>query len=322
MKTALQHYWQNFLARRHPLAQLELSLVHKRIYIVPSKQGLGFFVLIVLALIGAINYQLSLGFMFAFLLIGLAASALLRTYLSLLGLHIRSSHADPVFAGDAARFPLIFKDRQGRSRLGITLCPQQDIDEHSIDIAPFNETRSFIDIPSTQRGYLRLPRSRLECRTPTGWFVAWTYLTLASECLVYPKAERNPPPLPLGGQIGQHGMTAAQGDEDFAGLRPYHAGDAPRRVAWKQAAHSDQLLTKQFQSPLSGEVILDWHQLEGLDTESRLSRLCAWVLQAELEGHRYALLLPKHDNTMLDHGYAHQQSCLRALALYPSDAAP
>ena len=245
MRRFLQQRWQAFLARRHPQANSTLTLVHKRIYIVPTRRGMGFALLVVLALIGAINYQLSLGFFFAFLLAGLAHAAMLRTYAALLGLEIRTGHAEPVFVGESARFPLILADRRGRARLGI-VTRQVTGAEISVDVASHNEATTYLDIPAPQRGRLTLPRSRMECRNPTGWFVAWTYLSLASECLVYPRPEINPPPLPAAAQSGASGLLAAQGDDDFAGLREYHAGDSPRRVAWKQVARSDQMFTKSF----------------------------------------------------------------------------
>ena len=321
MHAIFQQAWQRFLARRHPIAPLSLTLTHQRIYILPSRQGLGFLVLILLSLIGAINYQLSLGFMFAFLLIGMAAAALLHTYANLLGLQMRSTHADPVFAGDAARFPLIFADHQGRSRQGITLCANSLAIEQSLDIAPYQETRHDLMIPTQQRGYLSLPRSRLECRTPTAWFVAWSYITLASECLVYPQPEKNPPPLPFDAPATQQGLGFTQGDEDFAGLRAYQMGDSPRHIAWKQVASTEQMLSKAFHSPLASEVVLDWSTLHGLHSEARLSRLCAWVLQAEAAGHRYALRLPGTPELALHRGLAHQEACLAALALFPADGA-
>lgn len=319
MRNFLQQRWQSFLARRHPQAHNTLTLVHKRIYIVPTKRGWGFALLVALVLIGAINYQMSLGFFFTFLLAGIAHAAMLRTYAALLGLEIRAGNTDPVFAGETARFLLILTDRRGRSRSGIvTQTPSGT--SSSVDVAANAETLTHLNIQAVQRGRLTLPRSRMECRTPTGWFVAWTYVLLACDCLVYPRPEQQPPPLPTGAQSGSGGLLAGQGDDDFAGLREYHPGDSPRRVAWKQVARSDQMFTKSFQSPLSSEVILDWHTLSGLDTEARLSRLTAWVLQAEAGGHRYALILPNFVQP-LGHGMTQRMECLAALALFPAEGA-
>lgn len=316
----LRQRWQDFLSRRHPTENQSLTLIHKRIYIIPTGKGLGFALLIVISLIGAINYQLSLGFFFVFSLVGLALAALLHTYAALLGLEIAAMPAAPVFAGGSAQFPLRLSDGRGRERRGVVLVSPAG-ERCEADVPLRAQATLALRIPAARRGRLTLPRCRIECRTPSGWFVAWSYVTLAGDCLVYPYPEAHPPPLPLGAQSGSGGMQAGFGDDDFAGLREYQPGDSPRRIAWKQLARSDQLLSKTFQLPLASEVILDWDTLAGLDTEARLSRLTAWILHAEAGGHRYALRLPGFSHS-LDQGAAHRAACLAALAQFPADAEP
>lgn len=182
--SGLGQHWQDFMARRHPPARQSLTLIHKRIYILPTRPGLGLALLLLILLIGAINYQLSLGFFLVFLLAGIAFSALLRTYAALLGLTIGTRPATTVFAGEMARFPLWLSDGSGRNRPGITLISPQgnsgcaDVNAHSG--APLE-----LLVPAHRRGRLTMPRSRIECRTPSGWFVAWSYLTLVGSCVVY-----------------------------------------------------------------------------------------------------------------------------------------
>lgn len=311
--------WQAFIAHRHPPASGALTLLHKRIYILPSRRGLGLILLLTISLVGAINYQLNLGFFFVFLLAGIAHSAMLRTYAALLGLEISTRPAEAVFAGESAQFSLQLTDRKGRARPGIKLLAPESVPV-ACDVAQRSEVHTTIAIAAAKRGRLSLPLTRIECRTPSGWFVAWSYLSLVSECLVYPRPEANPPPLPFNARSGDGGQHAGQGDDDFAGLREYHYGDTPSRIAWRQAARSENLLSKTFQSPLASEVLLDWHELTSLDTEARLSRLTAWILRAEAEGQRYALQLPGFSRPP-DHGYVHRTACLAALALFPAEGA-
>ena len=314
----LRQRWQAFLLRRHPIEARTLTLVHKRIYIVPAGKGWGFALLLLISLIGATNYQLSLGFFFSFLLLGIGHAALLRTYAALLGLALTSLPAAPVFAGELARFPLRLGDSRGRARPGIVLL-SPDGACAEVDVPAGAQAVIEARIPAMRRGVLPLPRCRIECRTPSGWFVAWSYITLASDCLVYPCPEINPPPLPVGAYSGRGSMQAGDGDDDFAGLREYQPGDSPRRIAWKQLARSDQVLSKTYQSPLASEVILDWRTLAGLETEARLSRLCAWILGADAGGLRYGLILPGCIFEP-DQGSAHRAACLAALAQFPMNA--
>ena len=62
------------------------------------------------------------------------------------------------------------------------------------------------------------------------------------------------------------------------------------------------------------ELWLDFAQPGVLDTEARLSRLCAWVLAADRLGVDYGLRLPGQQ-VPPGCGAAHRRACLEALAL-------
>ena len=65
-----------------------------------------------------------------------------------------------------------------------------------------------------------------------------------------------------------------------------------RQVAWKKVARSGELVSRETTGTASRELWLDWADGHGADTELRLSRLAAWVLQAEREGLDCGLRLP------------------------------
>jgi uncharacterized protein (DUF58 family) len=106
------------------------------------------------------------------------------------------------------------------------------------------------------------------------------------------------------------------GNDDFAGLRGYHASDSPRHVAWKAVARTDDMLTKQFAGEGGVELWLDWQLLPaGYSVETRLSRLSGWVVEAERGGALYGLRLPGVEFPP-SRGDAHRAACLQALALF------
>jgi uncharacterized protein (DUF58 family) len=106
------------------------------------------------------------------------------------------------------------------------------------------------------------------------------------------------------------------GNEDFASLRGYQRSDSPRHVAWKAAARSEEMLTKQFSGDAAAELWLDWNLLPAaLGLEQRLSRLSAWVLAAERAGNHFGIRLPGVEIAP-GRGDAHCAACLQALALY------
>jgi len=76
-------------------------------------------------------------------------------------------------------------------------------------------------------------------------------------CLVYP-APAAPQPLPAASAQDGSGKLLAAGDEDFAGLRNYVAGDALPRIAWKAFAREQGLQVKQFSAYQGQELWLDW----------------------------------------------------------------
>jgi uncharacterized protein (DUF58 family) len=135
--------------------------------------------------------------------------------------------------------------------------------------------------------------------------------------LVLPRAETPAAPLPESGSSGTE--RAGRGEDDFAAIRPFRPGDSPRRLAWKAMARTggDALLVREFEGGSGGRLELDWASLPpGLDTETRISRMTRWVVDAEAAGLAYSLRLP---GTSLEHdaGPAHRAACLEALALMP-----
>jgi uncharacterized protein (DUF58 family) len=75
------------------------------------------------------------------------------------------------------------------------------------------------------------------------------------------------------------------------------------------------LISRDTQHAAAQELWLDFSRTGCADTEASLSRLCAWVVQAEVLGLLYGLRLPTSDIAPASGG-AHQQLCLQALALY------
>ena len=63
------------------------------------------------------------------------------------------------------------------------------------------------------------------------------------------------------------------------------------------------------------ELWLDFSRTGCQGVEATLSRLCAWVVQADQLGVVYGLRLPKLEIALAS-GEAHRKHCLQALAAY------
>ena len=293
----------------------EVVLTQRRIYILPTRAGMLFAGTLVLMLLGCINYNLGLGFVLTFLVSGVGIVSMLHTFRNLARLHIRAGRPAPVFAGDDALFPILLQGEGALERYAVGLHTQGQPPVFA-DVPPAQTSCAQLRVPAKQRGHLPLGRLRVVTTFPLGLFHAWSNLDLDTHCLVYPRPEAGRVPLPLPHAGDSEGLQTGQGQDDFHGLRKYHAGDSLRHVAWKAVARGQPLMTKQFAGLAAGELWLDWDELPPeLRTEARLSRLTRWVLEAGRAGQVFGLRLPAC-LIALGCGPTHEEQCLAALALF------
>jgi uncharacterized protein (DUF58 family) len=305
------------LARRLVRERGWVRLLPNRVYVFASATG-AFYALTVIAMfLAAINYDLALGHALAFLLTALGLVCLLHTWRVLVGLEITALDAQPVYAGETARFRLLIKNPDARPRPALEWQEAGERAPRFLHLAP-EETAVFpFALPARARGWLELPPLRIACRYPLGIILAWTWLWLENRCLVYPRPIFQPLPEPE--ESGGEGSgIGREGDDDFAGLRERQPADSPRHVAWKLAARDPTglrpLLVKEFGGGAIRRLRLHWDETEG-EPEQRLSILAGWVLTAEVEGTEYSLVLPRL-SLPSGRGTAHRHECLKALALF------
>jgi uncharacterized protein (DUF58 family) len=313
MQAVLRHLYVWLFQLRGP-QRGEVVLVQRRIFILPTRSGVGFAFLLALMLTGSINYNLSLGLVLTFLLGSVGFTAMLHTFRNLAGLRIKAARTAPVFAGEPARFAVCLQNPTQADRYSVALRSNKG-DADVVDIPADASVIATAAVPTTTRGLLRAWRFTLYTRFPIGLYYGWSYIELDAHCMVYPRPA--PPGLPLPALAASAGEGAGldNGREDFAGLRQYQPGDSPRHIAWKAVARDDVLLTKQFTGHAAGELWLTLDlQPAHLDLEAKLSRLTRWVLDAHTAGITYGLKLPGVVVRM-GSGEAHRERCLEALAL-------
>jgi uncharacterized protein (DUF58 family) len=167
---------------------------------------------------------------------------------------------------------------------------------------------------------LRLPTLCVETRFPMGAFRVWTLWRPAAKMLVYPQPESPapalPPSEPCSGELAF--SSRGPGSADFDSVRDYRRGDPLKLVLWKKSAKADEqgdaLLVRQALNAPQGDLWLALAQTGLPGREAQLSRLCAWVLQADQLGSHYGLRLPA-GQIAPSSGEAHKRQCLEALAL-------
>jgi uncharacterized protein (DUF58 family) len=304
----------------------EVVLTMRRVFILPTKAGLAFVGLLLIMLIGAVNYNLGLGYALTFFTGACAIADMVLTARNLALLRLAPCRAQPVFAGESAQFVLRLQNPTARDRFAIWLGFHHNGEPVTVtDVGAGSDAMVQLSAPTTERGWLTAPRVRLTTRFPLGLFGAWSYWQPELKALVYPFPEQDAPPLPTSGAASEEGHGTV-GLDNFAGIRSYQPGDPMRHLAWRQIARHDpalggQLVTKHFEGGATAELALDFKQLPSfLDLELRLSRMTRWVLEAEQRGLPYSFHIDgRHYPVAL--GEAHRAACLRALALYAGEAA-
>jgi len=304
--------------RVRPPEPSPIVLGQRRVFVLPTRAGLAYAASLLVMLLGCINYNLSLGYAFTFLLAALGITAILHAFRNLVGLSIGLGRTEPVFAGETAHFHLVLRNGRDRERraLRLRLVGGEPI---IVDVPAGASGDARLPLVASHRGWLSMPRATIETTYPLGLVRAWSYCAPDFRCLVYPRPAAVAPPLPYA-QGDDSGLIAGgQGNEDFEGLRRHQRGDSPSHVAWKIAARQANdapLLTKQFNGTAAASLWLDWDALPAdLDAETRLSILARWVLDARRGGHAWGLRLP--DRSLAPAGDdAHLHGCLKALAVH------
>lgn len=320
----LQGALDNWLFQLHGAESGEVLLHQRRVFILPTKAGLVYALMLVGLFVGSVNYGLNMGFALTFLVAACALVGLLLTFRNLAFLRLNVGRCPPVFAGSQAVYGFHLNNHGRHARYAIEagfLQEGQAYAPEAIDLPAFGQGTLQLSCAAEARGWQSAPRIRLQTRFPLGLFRAWSFWTPDVAVLVYPRPEPHPPPLPAA-TAGHAAQGGSAGQEEFAGVRAWQAGDSSSRLAWRQIARldasSEGLISKAFEGQSGNELCLDERPLLHLPLEARLSRLTAWVLQAEAQGLHWRLSLGTTQSAV-GSGNQHAHDCLRLLALHQPD---
>jgi uncharacterized protein (DUF58 family) len=305
--------------RRNGVDPDPVVLSGRRIYIVPTRLGAAFALMLFAMFLGAMNYANNLALGLAFTLGSLGLTAMHYCHRNIAGVRLASAICEPVFAGQMARFRIAVENPSPLARHEIMIA-----NDHGVPVPVRLDANGRvvleISLPAARRGRLPLEYFEVLTHYPFGMFRAWAYLHMNLHCIVYPRpSERALPPPPLETDTGG-AQDSIRGDEDFAGLRGFNPGDSPRRIAWKAYARGLGLHVKVYAGTAVTSHQFDWNALEGLGVEARLSQLCRWIEDAHARGRAFGLRLPGID-VPPNIGAAHRQRCLTALALFDETTA-
>jgi len=299
--------------------ELPLRLRHERIYILPTTRGIAFVAVSLVMILASMNYGLNLGYALSFIFVGLFAACLLSTYLNLSQLTIESISSDDTFAGSPVEYHIAISDSRlesrARARYSITL---QALDSTTtFDVRAGHATHAELRTAQTHRGIHQLGRLTISSDFPLGLWRGWGYVHTPAKTFIYPRPESPITAFPLSVARSTQRQTLAPEEREFDQLKRHQPTDTLSSVAWKTVARGRGWFSKEFTTTEAGnELIFSWSATEELqDPEQRLSRLCAWILQAETLATPYELDLPAY-TTKSALGSEHRKNCLRQLSAF------
>ena len=331
IRARFQRWWQ----ARLPLSD-SITLTQRNVYILPTWPGFMLGATLLVLLVASINYQLNLGYLLTFLLAGSAVAGMHVCHGTLRGLTMNLIAPDEQYTGAIAitGINLVSERRSVRHGIGLSVLgagQQATGADHLVKESrhPVKEAPHWVwaDVPAQgsctvhvafkpdKRGLHRVPTLTAETRFPLGTFRVWTVWRPAAQVLVYPAPEPHPPPLPAGEpRTGGAQATHLHATGEYDGVRAYRRGDPLKLVVWKKAAKADELVSRDAQQAQQFELWLDFAHTGISNPEAKLSRLCAWVLEADKRSLDYGLRLPGLE-IKPSSGLAHKKRCLEALAL-------
>jgi uncharacterized protein (DUF58 family) len=299
--------------RRHGDDSGAVTITRRRVYILPTGLGIAYAAMLFAMLLGGLNYANNLALVLTFLLAGGAWVAMHECHRNLAGLVVEPAGQRAPFAGDPAEFDVRLHAPTTRHDVVLVV---GDWRSTAVGVPAGGSSLAFVHVPTERRGTVRLDRLRVETTFPLGLFTAWTWIHPARESVVYPRpAPRDGGGPPPDAEAGSAQDGRAAGEEDFAGLRAFRAGDPPKRIAWKAYARGGELVAKEYVGSARAPVVFDWSQVGGRDVEGRIARLARWIVDAEERGDRYGLRLP-NAQVPPGAGLPHRNQCLARLATF------
>jgi uncharacterized protein (DUF58 family) len=316
LRDRLRHRAAEWARRRQGPDRLPLTLRRRRLYILPTRAGIGFAVAVVTMLVAGLNYTNSVALLLAFVLGGFALVAMHQCHRNVLGLSLLDAAAAPLFAGSAGSLCLTLENasRLGRYRVQVAATEEGAA---ALDLPAGSHGRLELPLRAARRGLQRIDRLRLSSTHPYGLFRVWTWIHAPIVFVVYPRPAGS---MPLPADSGARSGTSPRdtiGADEWRGLRSFRDGDSPRQVAWKAYAREAPLLVKEYSSAGSTLRMLSLERARQPDIESRLAQLARWIVDADARGDLYGLELPG-GHIAPHRGADHRHRCLTALALYGS----
>ena len=311
----IRRYFGSWFDRHNPPDRETVRLHHRRLYILPTRFGYLFGMMLLLLFFASTNYQNSMAFVLTFMLTSLGMISLWQTHKNLRDITVKLQIPRPVFCGEVCELSFEVSHANNSRRFAIGIQYAEAAPAY-LKLEPEGSATIKLQIPTARRGQFKPMGITVFTRYPTGLFHAWGWLRFDMPILIYPQpTEKVKLQQSMAAQYdGQISTSTIEGD-DFAGLREHRLGESLRHISWKAYAQGKGLLTKTFQGQARPTLWIDWQLLGEGSLEDKLSLMTALVLAAENEEQKYGLRLPGITIGQ-SYGGAHKHACLQTLAVF------
>lgn len=279
-----------------------------KLYILPTKQGIFFTIMLIVVFIGSLNYNNNAGLAFVSLLAAYLVWSFIKTEGHITKIQIDNVTVLPTQENDYLTIQITASNKTDEVIEGIRLGLERtayDLQNELIVFHVHPETKNKIsfkfksEIEPFLRGVYPLPRLVLSTKQPFGLARAWTYLWSDENIIVYPIPEEGNPPFPqTKNQFTNDGLKYKKqhSGHELHHIRPYRTGDTLKLISWKSTAKTNQLMVAEMEEPSSESLFLDFDDilLQSLEYEQRISRFAKWIKMAEAENKQWVCKIKEH----------------------------
>ncbi|MES2217991.1 MAG: hypothetical protein V4501_06235 [Pseudomonadota bacterium] len=304
--------WERWVKKRNRAGNPQ-TLDSHNLYILPSKFGWAYGVVVITTLVGAVNSQINTIFLMTFLLAIIGMISALEAHANLKDLSFKFIVIKDSQQGIPVKITLFIQaNRKRRFGVEFQIASQP---KTRLEKIPLEGIEFIVPVETPMRGRFLLPPITISSLFPFGIFRVWSYLYFEEHYYVYPQPI-NPGFWPSPYHVDDIKQKHVSGDEEFYDLKQVeNPWMEPKLIHWRIAAKGQGWFHKTMHSNEVDYWLFKLNDLPSRDIEFKLQNLSYWLQAAETNGMVYGLEL-KTAETKFARGHEHLEHCLRQLALY------
>lgn len=262
-----------------------------RVYILPTGYGGYFIVIIFILFIISLSYGHSLAFASTFLFVALVMTSTIHTHFNLKDVGLKNAWiAEFVGADSSFTIETELQNLTTKKKFDLQIKKGKKESKKKISLGPGESGSMALTLPGLPRGRYRLESLTLGTTFPFGLFFSWSYANADLDFIVHPKkAAVVWNDLFESGDSFEDSGHFASGDQDFEGHSHYQDGEPLGRIDWRVYARRNQLLKKNFISPVDKEIMVTSTMINHLGLEKGLEYMCGLLYLAYEKGWRFGI---------------------------------